>query len=102
MIIANIITSTIGNIGAISISFPLALGSSLNLGLDGAPFFLAIAYAAAGAFVTPISYQTNLIIYGPGGYKFKDFLRIGSPIVLIYLAITFLLIITIYRDYLIP
>jgi len=50
MIITNIITSTIGNIGAVSISFPLALGLSLNLGIDGAPLFLAVAYAAAGAF----------------------------------------------------
>ncbi|MFC2123911.1 SLC13 family permease [Bacteroidota bacterium] len=101
MIITNIITSLIGNIGAVSISFPLALGISLTLGVDGAPFFLAVAYAAAGAFVTPISYQTNLIIYGPGGYKFKDFLRIGGPVVLIYLTVTFLLIVTIYKDYLI-
>ena len=101
MIAATIITSFISNISAVAITFPIALGISLNLGLEGAPFYLAIAYSASCSFITPIGYQTNLIIYGPGGYKFIDFVRIGVPVALLYLSISFCVIFLIYRDALI-
>lgn len=98
LIITNLLASFIGNVGAISITFPLAYSISNNLGIDGYPFFLTIAYAASAAFLTPISYQTNLIIYGPGGYKFKDFLRIGLPVNIVYLSVALSIIIYRYRD----
>jgi di/tricarboxylate transporter len=98
LIITNVLASFIGNIGAISISFPLAFAFSNNLEVEGYPFFLTIAYAASAAFVTPISYQTNLIVYGPGGYKFKDFLKVGLPVNIIYLAIALTVIIFRYRE----
>jgi di/tricarboxylate transporter len=97
LILTNVLSAFIGNVGAISISFPLAYSLSQNLGIDGNPFFLTIAYAASAAFLTPISYQTNLIIYGPGGYKFKDFFKIGLPVNLIYLAVALAVIIYRYR-----
>jgi di/tricarboxylate transporter len=97
LLITNLLSSVIGNVGAVSISFPLAYAISQNLGIDGNPFFLTIAYAASAAFLTPISYQTNLIIYGPGGYKFKDFFKIGLPVNLIYLSVAMLAIIYRYR-----
>ncbi|MCK5105137.1 MAG: anion permease, partial [Cyclobacteriaceae bacterium] len=97
LIITNLLASFIGNVGAVSISFPLAYAISTNLGINSYPFFLTIAYAASAAFLTPISYQTNLIIYGPGGYKFKDFFRIGLPVNLIYLSIAMLVIIYRYN-----
>lgn len=98
LLITNILASFIGNIGAIAISFPLAYSISVNLGIPGDPFFLTIAYAASAAFLTPISYQTNLIIYGPGGYTFKDFFKIGLPVNIIYLTIAIVVIIAIYKD----
>lgn len=98
LIITNLLASVIGNVGAVSISFPLAYSISNNLGIEGYPFFLTIAYAASAAFLTPISYQTNLIIYGPGGYKFKDFFRIGLPVNIIYLCVAFLMIVYRYRE----
>lgn len=98
LILTNLLSAFIGNVGAISISFPLAYSLSQNLGIDGNPFFLTIAYAASAAFLTPISYQTNLIIYGPGGYKFKDFFKIGLPVNLIYLSVALAIIIYRYRD----
>ncbi len=98
MIIANILTSFIGNIGAIAISFPLAFSISNALEISGYPFYLTIAYAASAAFITPISYQTNLIVYGPGGYTFKDFFRIGLPVNILYLTVSLLTIILIYKD----
>jgi len=97
LLITNILASIIGNVGAISISFPLAYAISQKLGIEGYPFFLTIAYAASAAFMTPISYQTNLIIYGPGGYKFKDFFRIGLPVNIIYLMVALSVIIYRYR-----
>ena len=98
LIITNLLASFIGNVGAVSIAFPLAYAISNNLEIDGYPFFLTIAYAASAAFLTPISYQTNLIIYGPGGYKFKDFFRIGLPVNIIYLSVAMIVIIYRYRD----
>ena len=98
LIITNLLASIIGNVGAVSISFPLAYSISSNLGIEGYPFFLTIAYAASAAFLTPISYQTNLIIFGPGGYKFRDFFRIGLPVNIIYLSVAFLVIMYRYRD----
>lgn len=85
LVITAILTSFITNVGAISITFPLAYSISNNLGIDGMPFYLGIAYAASAAFLTPIGYQTNLIVYGPGGYTFKDFMKIGLPVCIVYL-----------------
>ncbi|MGI9543412.1 MAG: SLC13 family permease [Cyclobacteriaceae bacterium] len=96
LVITTMLTSFISNVGAVSITFPLAYALSNSLGLPGAPFYLAIAYAASAAFLTPIGYQTNLIIYGPGGYKFRDFMKIGFPVTLVYLGTVFMVIRLLY------
>jgi len=98
VIITNLLTSTIGNVGAVSIAFPIAFELSHKLDINGFPLYLGLAYAASAAFMTPISYQTNLIVYGPGGYTFKDFLKIGVPINILYLVVSVLTIILIYHD----
>jgi di/tricarboxylate transporter len=53
--------------------------------VSSTPFFIAIAFAASGDFITPIGYQTNLMVYGPGGYSFKDFFKVGLPLTIIYM-----------------
>ncbi len=83
-----VLTSFITNVAAVSVTFPIAYALVEELGVSGTPFYVAIAFAASASFLTPISYQTNLMVYGPGAYKFKDFLRIGVPLTLIYLVIT--------------
>jgi di/tricarboxylate transporter len=60
--------------------FPIAISAASYVNADARPFALAVALAAAASFATPISYQTNLMVYGPGGYKFKDFMVIGIPL----------------------
>jgi di/tricarboxylate transporter len=82
-----ILTALITNAAAVSIVFPIAMSISEQMGIPYTPFFVAIAFAASGDFMTPIGYQTNLMVYGPGGYTFKDFLRVGGPLTVIYTLI---------------
>ncbi|WPP53196.1 SLC13 family permease [Catalinimonas niigatensis] len=98
LVITTLLTSFITNVGAISITFPLAYAISNSLGVDGMPFYLGIAYAASAAFLTPIGYQTNLIVYGPGGYTFRDFLKIGLPVSIVYLLTVLFMIRWLYAD----
>lgn len=98
MLITTILTSFITNVGAVAIAFPLALAVSTSLGINGAPFYMGIAFSASAAFITPIGYQTNLIIYGPGGYNFKDFLRVGLPTTVVYLIASLVCIISLYSS----
>jgi len=59
---------------------PVAIGLALSLGVDPRPLVIAVMIAASATFATPISYQTNMMVYGPGGYRFTDFLRVGIPL----------------------
>lgn len=69
---------------AVSIAFPVAYSLSHDMGLDPTGFYVAIAFGASASFLTPVGYQTNLMIYGPGNYKTADFLKIGVPFTLLY------------------
>lgn len=86
------LTALITNAAAVSIVFPIAMSIAQQMDLSYTPFFVAIAFAASGDFMTPIGYQTNLMVYGPGGYTFRDFLKVGAPLTLLYtiLCITFI------------
>lgn len=77
--ITNIYTEVITNNAAAAILVPIAMSAALQAGLDPRPFFFTVAVAASASFSTPIGYQTNLMVYGPGGYRFKDFLKAGIP-----------------------
>jgi di/tricarboxylate transporter len=72
-------TEIITNNAAAAIMFPIAFALTSKVGIDPHPFFIAIMIAASASFATPIGYQTNLMVYGPGGYKFTDFMKIGIP-----------------------
>ena len=77
--ITSFYTEIITNNAAAALVFPIALSITQQAGLDPRPFLIGIALAASASFATPIGYQTNLMVYGPGGYKFKDFMKIGIP-----------------------
>jgi di/tricarboxylate transporter len=81
------LTALITNAAAVSIVFPIAMSIAEQMDLPYTPFFVAIAFAASGDFMTPIGYQTNLMVYGPGGYTFRDFLRVGTPLTVLYTVI---------------
>ena len=59
---------------------PVAIGLAISMGVDPRPLVIAVMVAASATFATPISYQTNMMVYGPGGYKFTDFLKVGIPL----------------------
>lgn len=86
------LTEIITNNAAAVLIFPFAISISATLGTDFMPFVMTIMFAASASFATPIGYQTNLMVYGAGGYKFSDFLRIGLPLNLIVAVITILLV----------
>jgi di/tricarboxylate transporter len=81
------LTALITNAAAVSIVFPIAMSIAEQMHLPYTPFFIAIAFAASGDFMTPIGYQTNLMVYGPGGYTFRDFLKVGTPLTILYVLI---------------
>ena len=86
-LITNILSSYITNKAAVAILFPISVTIANTMGYDVQPFILVVCYGAAASFITPIGYQTNLMVYGPGGYTFKDFFRIGLPLTLLYMIV---------------
>ena len=88
MIFANLI----GNNASVILMLPIALDAAGQLGLNPLAFAIAVTFAASSAFLTPMSYQTNMMVYGPGGYKFQDFFWTGLPLQLILLVVVPLLI----------
>ncbi|MBF2035012.1 MAG: anion permease [Leptolyngbyaceae cyanobacterium T60_A2020_046] len=86
--ITTLLTEIITNNAAAALMFPISLSLAQNLGVSYLPFTIAIMVAASASFATPIGYQTNLMVYGPGGYKFTDFMRIGIPLNLLFWVMT--------------
>lgn len=86
--ITAVLAAYLTNKAAVAVIFPIAMTTALELGVSPVPFALAVSFAAAANFMTPIGYQTNLMVYGPGGYSFGDFMKVGTPLTLIYMAVT--------------
>lgn len=88
MVFTNLITAKAAGV----LVFPIALAAANGLGVNQMPFAIAVMVAAAASFATPIGYQTNLMVYGPGGYRYSDYIRIGVPLSLIIWGMSILII----------
>ena len=92
----NVLTELISNGAAAVLMFPVALSVAAGLGLDPTGLALTISIAASASFLTPIGYQTNLMVMGPGGYRYTDFTRVGLPVSLLVMAVTVTVVATVW------
>ena len=79
-LLTSVLTEMVSNNAVAVVITPLAIGIAAQLGIDARPLVVAVMVAASASFATPIGYQTNMLVYGPGGYKFTDFLKVGIPL----------------------
>ncbi|MCB1367191.1 MAG: SLC13 family permease [Rhodobacteraceae bacterium] len=79
-LLTSVLTELVSNNAVAVVVTPIAIGLAAALGIDPRPLVVAVMVAASASFATPIGYQTNMLVYGPGGYRFTDFLKIGVPL----------------------
>jgi di/tricarboxylate transporter len=91
-LLTSLLTAVISNNAAAVVLAPIAVAVGLALDASPLPFVIAVMFAASNSFITPIGYQTNTFIYGPGGYRFGDFFRVGAPLSILLLATATLVI----------
>jgi di/tricarboxylate transporter len=92
VLLTTLLTGAMSNNATAALLAPLAISIADSLGVDPRPFLIGLTFAASAAFYTPIGYQTNLLVYGPGGYKFADYFRVGAPLTALYVALSVWLI----------
>jgi di/tricarboxylate transporter len=83
-----LLTELITNNAAALLMFPLAMAAASEAGLEPRGLAIAVAVGASASFLTPIGYQTNTMVYGPGGYRFSDYVRLGLPLTLVVIGLT--------------
>lgn len=83
-----LLTELITNNAAAVLMYPICMAAASSLGVSPLPFVFAVMMAASASFSTPLGYQTNLMVFGPGGYRFTDFLKVGIPLQLIMCAVS--------------
>ncbi|TWU27493.1 SLC13 family permease [Bythopirellula polymerisocia] len=91
-VLASILTEMVTNNAIAVLLFPICLETAKLLEVDSRPFLMALALAASASFMTPIGYQTNMMVYGPGGYKFGDYMRVGAPLNLLLGIVAIILV----------
>jgi len=79
-LLTSVLTELVSNNAVAVVVTPIAIGLADAMGIDARPLVVAVMVAASASFATPIGYQTNTLVYGPGGYKFTDFMRVGIPL----------------------
>ena len=87
-LLTGLLTEVISNNASVVLMIPVAAAAATAIGANLFSFVLAVTFAASTAFLGPIGYQTNLFVYGPGGYKFVDYLRVGAPLQLLLSTVT--------------
>jgi di/tricarboxylate transporter len=87
-LVTALLTNVISNNASVVLMIPVAVEAAQQLGANAFSFVLAVTFAASTAFMTPVGYQTNLFVYGPGGYKFTDYFRVGAPLQALFTVVT--------------
>ena len=85
ILLTSISTHVLSNNATAILLLPIAISAAQGMGIDAKPFIIAVCFGASACFATPIGYQTNLLVYGPGGYRFSDYLKLGMPLNLLVL-----------------
>jgi len=92
ILLTSVSTQILSNNATAVLLLPIAISTALTLQVDPRPFIMAVCFGASACYATPIGYQTNLLVYGPGGYRFSDYLRLGIPLNVMVLVLGTLLI----------
>ncbi len=92
ILVTSLLTAFITNNSAAVLMVPIALSVAGELGVDAKPFLMGVAFAASLSFATPTGYQTNTMVLGPGGYRFMDYVKVGTPLTILLWILTSLLI----------
>ncbi|WEL22607.1 SLC13 family permease [Halorhabdus sp. BNX81] len=87
-VVTALLTNVISNNASVVLMIPVAVEAAVALGANPFSFVLSVTFAASTAFMTPIGYQTNLFVYGPGGYEFMDYVKAGAPLQAIFAVVT--------------
>jgi di/tricarboxylate transporter len=87
VVIASVMTAFLSNNAVAVLLTPIAIEAASSLNVNARPFIIAVAIGASACFATPIGYQTNTLVYGAGGYRFSDYLKVGLPLNLLFCAL---------------